>query len=110
MGVVKHRPFPEFDENRFDESAAFDNHAHLSIAQLLRWAATMTNAVRMASARSKVGEDPAAIVEEVALDVWIDLESIFPRRLLALSDAEEAEVRSALLELAWDQTGGAGPK
>ncbi|HLT38391.1 MAG TPA: RNA ligase family protein [Enhygromyxa sp.] len=97
--LVKHK-IPEFDENRFDESMPFDHHAQLSIAELLRWAAVMINPVRIASARSKVGEDPTAIAEEVALDVWIDLESIYPRRMLALDPDEDAEVRTALLELA----------
>lgn len=97
--LVKHK-IPEFDENRFDESMPFDHHAQLSIAELLRWAAVMINPVRIASARSKVGEDSAAIAEEVALDVWIDLESIYPRRMLALDQDEDAEVRAALLELA----------
>jgi hypothetical protein len=101
--LVKHK-IPEFDENRFDQSMPFDHHAQLTIAELLRWAAAMINPVRIASARSKVGEDPAAIAEEVALDVWIDLESIYPRRMLALDRDEEAEVRSALLELASQPT------
>lgn len=97
--LVKHK-IPEFDENRFDESMPFDHHAQLSIAELLRWAAVMINPVRIASARSKVGEDPAAVAEEVALDVWIDLEAIYPRRMLALDGDEESEIRTALLELA----------
>lgn len=97
--LVKHK-IPEFDENRFDESMPFDHHAQLSIAELLRWAAVMINPVRIASARSKVGEDPAAVAEEVALDVWIDLESIYPRRMLALDADEELAIRTALLELA----------
>jgi len=97
--LVKHK-IPEFDENRFDESMPFDHHAQLSVAELLRWAAVMINPVRIASARSKVGADPAAVAEEVALDVWIDLEAIYPRRMLALDGKEEAEIRTALLELA----------
>jgi Rnl2 family RNA ligase len=97
--LVKHK-IAEFDENQFYESMPFDNTAHLSIAELLRWAAVMINPVRIASARSKVGEQPGAVAEEVALDVWIDLESIYPRRMLALDEREEAEIRAALLELA----------
>jgi Rnl2 family RNA ligase len=97
--LVKHK-IAEFDENQFYESMPFDNTAHLSIVELLRWAAVMINPVRIASARSKIGERPDAVAEEVALDVWIDLESIYPRRMLALAEHEEAEIRAALLELA----------
>ncbi len=97
--LVKHK-IPEFDDNRFGESQAFDNHAHLSIAELLRWATVMINPMRIASARSKVGEQPDAVIEEVTLDVWIDLEAIFPRRMFALTPEEDAEVRAVLLELA----------
>jgi Rnl2 family RNA ligase len=97
--LVKHK-IPEFDENRFGESMPFDHHARLSIEELLRWAAVMINPVRIASARSKVGEDPAAVAEEVVLDVWIDLEAIYPRRMLALEPEDEAELRTGLLELA----------
>jgi Rnl2 family RNA ligase len=97
--LVKHK-IPEFDENRFGESMPFDHHAHLSVAELLRWAAVMVNPVRLASARSKVGEEPTLVAEEVALDVWIDLESIYPRRMLALEPEDEAELRAGLLALA----------
>ncbi|MFO7566231.1 MAG: RNA ligase family protein [Enhygromyxa sp.] len=97
--LVKYK-IPEFDDNRFDESEAFDPHVHLSVAELLRWATAMINPMRVASARSKVGEQPEAVVEEVVLDVWIDLEAIFPRRMLALTQAEDAELRTNLLELA----------
>jgi Rnl2 family RNA ligase len=97
--LVKHK-IAEFDENRFDESMPFDHHAQLSVEELLRWAAVMLNPARVASARSKVGETREAIVEEVVLDVWIDLESIYSRRMLALQPDEEVQLRSTLLELA----------
>lgn len=97
--LVKHK-IPEFDENRFGESMPFDHHAHLSIAELLRWAEVMVNPMRLASARSKVGEEPTLVAEEVALDVWIDLEAIYPRRMLALEPEDEAELRAGLLALA----------
>ncbi|MCA9684182.1 MAG: RNA ligase [Myxococcales bacterium] len=97
--VVKHK-IPEFDDSRFGESMPFDHHAHLSLAELLRWAALMFNPARLASARSKVGEDPRAIVEELVLDVWIDLEAIYPRRMLALADDEEHALRAGLEGLA----------
>ena len=97
--VVKHK-IPEFDDNRFDASAAFDSHAHLEIDALLRWSARMVNPARIASARSKIGEDQAAILDEVVLDVWIDLEAIFPRRMLGLAEAEDEALRAGLSELA----------
>jgi Rnl2 family RNA ligase len=102
--LVKHK-IPEFDENRFDESVAFDNQVHLSLAELVHWAKLMFNPVRIASARSKVGEDPQAIREEALLDVWIDLEAIFPRRMLALDEAEQQGLRDALAGLAASVSG-----
>lgn len=96
--VVKHK-IPEFCDDRFDESAAFDHNVHLSMPELLRWAAQMVNAPRLASARSKVGERREAILDEAHLDVWIDLEAIFPRRMQMLSEDEDAELRDGLAEL-----------
>lgn len=97
--VVKHK-IAEFDENRFDESMPFDANVHLSVGELLRWATVMVNPMRIASARSKVGEQPSAVLDEVVLDVWIDLEAIFPRRMRALDEREEQQLRAELLELA----------
>ncbi len=96
--IVK-KKIPEFDELQFDESRPFDSTLHLTIAELVQWAERMVNPSRIASARSKVGESPEAIREEAMLDVWIDLESMFPRRLRGLGAEEEAELRSALAEL-----------
>lgn len=96
--VVKHK-IPEFDDACFDQSAPFDADAHLSLDELLRWAAAMVNPMRIASARSKVGEEAELVAEEALLDVWIDLEAIFPRRMLALSEEEVAQLRVHLAEL-----------
>ena len=97
--VVKHK-IPEFDEARFDQSIAFDSTVHLSIDELLAWAAQMTNAMRVASARSKVGTEPEAVIDEVALDVWVDLEDLFPRRMSQLAMDEEPKLREGLMRLA----------
>ncbi|MCA9692017.1 MAG: RNA ligase [Myxococcales bacterium] len=97
--LIKHK-IPEFSEARFDESAAFDDGAYLSLAELLQLAAAMVNAARIASARSKVGEAREALVDEVILDVWIDLEALLPRRMAALGDEEEQALRAGLAALA----------
>lgn len=97
--VVKHK-IPEFTDDRFDDGHAFDADAHLSVPELLRLGAAMIGAVRIASARSKVGEALADVIDEVVLDVWIDLEAIFPRRLASLGEAESAAFRQGLATLA----------
>lgn len=97
--VVKHK-IPEFDDGRFDESHAFDPDVHLPVPELLRLAAAMVGPMRVASARSKVGEATMQVIDEVVLDVWIDLESMLPRRMASLSDAEVAEFRRGLTALA----------
>jgi len=73
--VIK-RKLPEFDDERFGEAEAWAP-GHLTEDELTTWVDRLVNPVRMASARSKVGTNPAAIVEEVALDVAIDLELTF---------------------------------
>jgi Rnl2 family RNA ligase len=100
--IVK-RKIPEFDELVFDESRPFDSTIHLSLDELMQWAERMVNPSRIASARSKVGEEIQAIVDEAMLDVWIDLESMFPRRMRALDDEDESQLRSGLLALVTDQ-------
>jgi len=97
--VVKHK-IREFDEVRFGQSLPFDGGVHLSVPELIRWAGEMINPARVASARSKVGQRAAAVVEEVLLDVWIDLEAIFPRRMSGLREADEQTLREALTRLA----------
>ncbi len=97
--VVKHK-IPEFDEAKFDESMAFDGGMHLSVAELVCWAQQMINPVRIQSAQSKVGLQPAAVIEEVVLDVWIDLEAMFSRRMAGLGEVDEEDLRTALFELA----------
>src|SRR5204862_5759400 len=70
------RKLPDFDDARFDEASAWDP-GHLDEAALIAWARRLVNPARLASARSKVGEDPRAIADEIVLDVAIDLETVF---------------------------------
>lgn len=93
--VVKHK-IPEFDDNRFDASRPFDADAHLSVEELLELSRVMMGPMRVASARSKVGHAVASVVEEMVLDVWIDLEAMFPRRMAGLTEAEAASFREGL--------------
>jgi len=87
----------EFDESRFDESRPFDpNVTWLSLADVLRIATGMMNPTRVASARSKVGEDPAQMIEEAVLDTWIDLDAMLGTRLQSLTEAEESKLRERL--------------
>lgn len=92
---VKHK-IPEFDEQRFNESDAFDANAHLSRDALFDLAARLVNAARVASARSKVGTDPDKVCEEIVLDSLIDLHDMLPRRLGSLSSEEEAALQRHL--------------
>jgi len=69
--VVK-RKIPEFDDERFREGEGWEP-GRLDEADLLAWVERLVQPARLASARSKVGADPAAILDEVALDVAIDL-------------------------------------
>jgi len=82
------RKIPEFDDARFDESEAWAPGL-VGIDALLAWADRLVNPARVASARSKVGQDRAAIAEEVVLDVMVDLEAAFPEGFRALGPKEE---------------------
>ncbi|MFO0604636.1 MAG: RNA ligase family protein [Polyangiales bacterium] len=81
------RKIPEFDEARFDDGAAWDPDARLPLEALRARAASLVNAARLASARSKVGDDPAALCDEAALDALVDLEAAFPAAMGALDEA-----------------------
>lgn len=94
------RKIPEFDEQRFDESAAFDPDQRLDLADFAEIGRRLINGPRVDSARSKLGEvgrDP--LVEEVVLDVLVDIEATYPRAYAELGDDEEA-LREALVEAA----------
>ena len=61
----------------------------------------LVNPARVASARSKVGADPAEVIDEIVLDVAVDLETVFAAAWRALGPAGEAsvlaEVRAAAI-------------
>jgi hypothetical protein len=63
-------------DDRFGEAQAW-NPGRLGEDELLIWVDRMVQPARLSSARSKVGTDPATIVDEVALDVAIDLSLAF---------------------------------
>ena len=69
--VIK-RKLPEFDDDRFGEAEAW-NPGRLNEADRTSWVERLIQPARMASARSKIGSDAGAIVDEVALDVAVDL-------------------------------------
>jgi Rnl2 family RNA ligase len=90
--VIK-RKLPEFDDDRFREGDGWDP-GRLGEADLLAWidrlVGPLVGPARLASARSKVGADPAAIADEVALDVAIDLGLAFRGAWAQLpADAQE---------------------
>jgi Rnl2 family RNA ligase len=98
---VLKRKIPEFDEQRFDDSAPWDADARLDLDALGRVAARLVNPPRVASARSKVGNaDRAALRDEVVLDVLVDLEAAFPRALRELSAADDDALRARIAALA----------
>lgn len=96
--IVK-RKLPDFDDARFDAGTAWDP-GHLGIAELVGWAERLVNPARVASARSKVGLDPAAIVDEIVLDVAVDLETVFAAAWRDLGAAGEATVLAAVRDYA----------
>jgi Rnl2 family RNA ligase len=91
------RKIAEFDERRFDESRPFDADARLTPAELCTIAERMVNPARLASARSKVGTEPAAVADEVVLDVLVDLTDAFPAAMAALDGAAERTLRERVL-------------
>lgn len=84
--IVK-KKLAEFDDARFDAGEAWDP-GHLDADALIAWAQRLVNPARVASARSKVGLEAAAIVDEIVLDVAIDLETVFAQSWRALGDRE----------------------
>ncbi|MEM9070045.1 MAG: RNA ligase family protein [Myxococcota bacterium] len=97
---VRKKKIEEFQELRFNEAAALNPHAHLSLPELLAFAATLMNPARIASARSKVGTTPEDIVDEAVLDALVDLEAILPRAFASLAPDESQSVEEALRERA----------
>lgn len=97
--VVSKWKIPELDDARFDESMPFEPSVTLDVTALARFADRMVNPARIASARSKVGMDPAAIASEVVLDVLVDLEATFPRAFAELGANAEDTLRSHIATL-----------
>jgi Rnl2 family RNA ligase len=94
--IVK-RKIAEFDEQRYAESRPFDEYASLNVAELLVIAGRLVNRARLASARSKVGTDPAAVADEVVLDVLVDLTDAYPAAMVNLDAAGEAALHEHVL-------------
>lgn len=92
------RKIDEFGEGRFDESAAFHDVGALGLEALWAHARRCVTWARLASARSKVGADAAAVQEEVVFDVLLDLALAFPNSFARLGPAEETLKARMLLE------------
>ena len=98
--AVYKRKITEFDEKRFDEAESFDASKRLTGAELNRLAERLVNGARIASARSKVGTEPAAIIDEVVLDVLVDLEEAFPAAVRGLAASDEEALTAAIRQRA----------
>lgn len=105
--VIK-RKLPEFDDDRFGEAEAWDP-GRLGEAELLGWVERLVQPARIASARSKVGTDVDAIVDEVALDVAIDLGLAFRAAWEYLGAEAQERVLGRARELA-RRLGGDGSR
>ena len=96
--VIK-RKLPEFDDERFREGEGWEP-GRLGEAALVAWVDRLVQPARLASARAKVGADPAAIVDEVALDVAIDLGLAFRDAWQQLPAEAQERVLARARELA----------
>lgn len=88
---VSKRKITEFDDAKFDESAAW-NPGRLSADELRHWIERLVNPARIQSARSKVGAARSAIVDEVVLDVAVDLELAFAEAWSACGSEEQTRL------------------
>ena len=88
--IIK-RKLADFDDVRFGEGPGWQP-GYLSADQLVAWAVRLVNPPRVASARSKVGNDPIAVVDEIVLEVAVDLETVFAAAWRDLDAAGEARV------------------
>ncbi|MCP3141940.1 RNA ligase family protein [Pyxidicoccus xibeiensis] len=95
------RKIEEFDEARFDESAAWDPNQRLSLPALMAWTERLVNPARIASALSKWGRsDAGQVLDEVVLDVRVDLELAFPLACRSLDPADEERLSAHIRERA----------
>jgi hypothetical protein len=90
---IAKRKITEFDEQRFDQSRPFNADASLTPTDLLSIAEQMVNPIRLASARSKVGENQAAIADETILDILIDLANAFPAAMAQLDPTTDTALQ-----------------
>lgn len=93
------RKIPELDDARFGEAEPLASDVLLDLDQLTAHASLLVNPARVASARSKVGTAPAAIRDEVVLDVMVDLEAAFPFTFGAMPSSTQDDLRDAIYEL-----------
>ncbi|GAA0946172.1 RNA ligase family protein [Actinocorallia libanotica] len=82
------RKIPQMRDETFDRSVPFDPRRPVPPAELGELAARMVGGVRLAGARSKTGDDPALVLDELVLDVLTDLETALPAGIAALSPAD----------------------
>ncbi|WP_437757024.1 RNA ligase family protein [Sorangium sp. So ce1389] len=91
------RKIAEMREDRFDESAPWDPERPVDLPALIGWGERLANGPRVASAASKVGRhDRAAVIEEAALDVLVDLDAAFPGAMRGLSPEEGEALERAI--------------
>jgi Rnl2 family RNA ligase len=86
----------EFDEQRFAESRPWDPYTQIPVDDLCLLAAGLVNGPRIAGARSKVGDAPAELLDEVVLDVMVDLSEAYPAAVAALDAAGQAAIEDAV--------------
>ena len=96
--VIK-RKLPEFSDDRFAEAEAW-NPGRITEPDLVLWVERMVQPARLASARSKVGASPAAILDEVALDIAVDLGLAFPAAWAQLGEPAQERLLAHARDLA----------
>ena len=100
------RKLPRFDDAAMLASSRWAPGL-LSPAELQRWLQTLVCGARIASARSKVGTDPARILDEVVLDVGIDLETLFAESWASIAPTEQERLLARARTLASELIGAA---
>jgi Rnl2 family RNA ligase len=100
--AIKHK-LPDFDDARFDEARPWEP-GWLGADELTAWARRLVNPARVASARSKVGADRRAIVDEIVLDVMIDLATVFTAAWRHVDREREAALQGAIRDAALEVT------